>query len=136
MPSSKLVGVEVNTVACGQLEGHGFTAHNSAFLDVPLTQQYPLVITRGFLMHVPSAALQATLAKIYNASSKWICLVEYYSPVRREISSYHGQSSALWLDDFAGKIMTMYPDLKLNDYGFKYHQDNNGNDLTYFLLEK
>lgn len=135
MQDWQLTGIEVNKVAFEELRKQGIVAHNNAFLNVPLDDNsYNLVITRGFLMHVPTMALQATLAKIYNASSKYICLVEYYSPVRREVE-YHGHGSALWLDDFAGKIMTMYPNLKLLDYGFKYHKDN-GYDLTYFLLEK
>lgn len=135
MGEGALTGIEVNRVAYEDLKRSGFTAINSAFLDTPLDKQFPLVITRGFLMHVPKAALTATLAKIYNASSKYICLVEYYSPARREVK-YHGQDSALWIDDFAGEIMAMYPDLKLVDYGFKYHKDEQGYDLTYFLLEK
>lgn len=135
MDTTKLIGVEVNRVACGVMEGQGITVHNKAFLEMPLDNvRFPLVITRGFLIHVPTMALQATLAKIYNASSKYICFAEYYSPVRREVD-YHGMGSALWLDDFAGKMMAMYPNLKLLDYGFKYHKDN-GYDLTYFLLEK
>lgn len=135
MPTGMLTGIEVNRVAYEQLSEQGFKAHNSAFLDTPLDGKYPLVITRGFLIHVPNAALPATLAKIYNASSKYICLVEYYSPARREVK-YHGQDSALWIDDYAGKIMEQYPDLKLIDYGFKYHKDEQGYDLTFFLLEK
>jgi len=131
--STQCLGIEVNEQAYKELASRT-GARLGAFLDIPLQQQYPLVITRGFLMHVPSAALNPTLAKIYNSSSKYICIAEYYSPVRREVE-YHGQGSALWIDDFAHKIMEMYPDLKLLDYGFKYHKDN-GYDLTYFLLEK
>ena len=131
--STQCLGIEVNEQAYKELASRT-GARLGAFLDTPLQQQYPLVITRGFLMHVPSAALAPTLAKLYNASSKYICITEYYSPVRREVE-YHGQGSALWIDDFAHKIMEMYPDLKLIDYGFKYHKDN-GYDLTYFVLEK
>ena len=135
MDSTRLVGVEVNRVACAAMQKQDITVHNKAFLEMPLDDvKFPLVITRGFLIHVPSGALQATLAKIYNASSKYICIAEYYSPIRREVE-YHGHGSALWIDDFAGKLMTMYPNLKLLDYGFKYHKDN-GYDLTYFLMEK
>lgn len=131
----QLTGIEVNKVAFEELKSHKIVAHNAAFLDVPLDDKtYALVLTRGFLMHVPAGALNPTLAKIYNASSKWICLVEYYSPVRREVE-YHGKGSALWIDDFSGKMMEMYPNLELVDYGFKYRKDN-GYDLTYFLLRK
>lgn len=135
MSEYQCTGIEVNKVAYDELRRHNVVAHNAAFLDVPLDDKtYGLVITRGFLMHVPTAAIKPTLAKIYNASSRWICLCEYYSPVRREVE-YHGKGSALWIDDFAGKIMEMYPDLTLVDYGFKYHKDD-GYDLTYFLLRK
>lgn len=136
MNDYQLVGIEVNKQAFEEMRNRHIVAHNNAFLNVPLDdKQFKLVITRGFLIHVPTMALAPTLAKIYNASSKYICLVEYYSPVRREVQ-YHGHGSALWIDDFAGKIMEQYPDLKLLNYGFKYHKDQNGNDLTYFLLEK
>lgn len=135
MNDYQLTGIEVNKPAYDKMRQHHVIGHNAAFLDVPLDDKaYSLVITRGFLMHVPTSALQPTLAKIYNASSKYICIAEYYSPVRREVE-YHGKGSALWIDDFAGKLMEMYGDLKLKDYGFKYRKDN-GYDLTYFLLEK
>lgn len=135
MNDEMLTGIEINEKACEVLGGQGVDYYSGAFLDVRLQRQYNLVITRGFLMHVPTTALQATLTKIYNASSKYICLVEYYSPTRREVE-YHGQGSALWIDDFAGRMMDIYRNLKLVRYGFKYHKDNNGNDLTYFILEK
>lgn len=135
MNDQSLTGIEVNKVAYDVMRKHNVIGHNAAFLDVPLDDKmYPLVITRGFLMHVPTQAIKPTLTKIYNAASRWICLCEYYSPVRREVE-YHGKGSALWIDDFAGKIMEMYPDLTLHDYGFKYHKDD-GYDLTYFLLRK
>ncbi|TXJ25401.1 MAG: methyltransferase domain-containing protein [Chitinophagaceae bacterium] len=130
----QLTGVDVNAVACKEMERRGFTAINKPVLEADLDKQFELVITRGFLIHVPKGALPSTLACIYNASSRYICFAEYYSPVRREVD-YHGQGSALWLDDFAARIMEMYPSLKLLDYGFKYHKDN-GYDLTYFLMEK
>lgn len=135
MEKLMLTGVEVNVGACADLNLHGFTGINKPFLDTSWSARFPLVITRGFLIHVPTAALTATLAGIYNASSKYICLVEYYSPARREVK-YHGKDSALWVDDFAGKMMEMYGDLKLVDYGFKYHKDEQGYDLTFFLLQK
>lgn len=130
----RLTGVDVNGVACKEMERRGFTAINKPLLDIVFDKQFELVLTRGFLIHVPKGALAPTLAKLYHASSRYICMAEYYSPVRREVE-YHGMGSALWLDDFAGELMKMYGDLTLVDYGFKYHRDN-GYDLTYFLLEK
>lgn len=135
MQDWQLTGIEVNKPAYDKMRQHQVVGHNCAFLDVPLDDKtYGLVITRGFLMHVPKASLRATLAKIYNAASRWICIAEYYSPVRREVE-YHGHGSTLWIDDFAGELMTMYPNLELVNYGFKYHKDD-GYDLTYFLLRK
>lgn len=135
MNDYQLTGVEVNKVACDEMARKSVITHNAAFLDVPLDNNtYSLVLTRGFLMHVPKVALKPTLAKLYNSSSKYICMAEYFSPVRREVE-YHGHGSTLWVDDFGAEMMAMYPDLKLIKYGFKYHVDG-GYDLTYFLLSK
>lgn len=129
------VGIEINSEACGKMAQRGFTAINSPFLQVENIGQFELVVTRGFLMHVPDEQIGATLRKIYDMSKRYIVLGEYYSPVRREVK-YHGQDSALWIDDFAGKMMELFPDLRLMRYVFHYDRDNKGDDITYFWLTK
>lgn len=134
MDTNRLTGVDVNGVACKEMAKRGFNAIHKPVLEADLGGQFELVLTRGFLIHVPKGALPSTLAFIHAAASRYICFAEYYAPVRREVD-YHGIGSALWLDDFARHFMEMYPKTKLLDYGFKYHYDG-GYDLTYFLMEK
>jgi|SRR3990167_2193745 len=129
-----LAGIEINRTACDKMADANLRVLQGSALDVLIPRRYDLVLTRGFLIHVPKIDLDAVFSRIYKASSRYICLAEYYSPARREIK-YHAQESALWTDDFAGKMMRQFPDLKLLKYGFKYHMDG-GDDITYFLMEK
>lgn len=135
MGSTLNVGIEVNSKACQVLTERGFVAVNAPFLEVNALGKFDLVVTRGFLMHVPDADVEKTLRKLYESTNLYLCVAEYFSPVRRQVH-YHGQDDALWLDDFAGRLLEMYPDLKLIRYGFQYHRDCGGNDVTYFLLKK
>ena len=59
---------------------------------------------------------------LYNFSDEYICIAEYYSPTPVKIS-YRGYYNRLFKRDFAGELMSKYPDLELVDYGFLYHKD-------------
>ena len=74
---------------------------------------------------------------MYNMSDKYILIAEYYSRDLREIN-YRGHSNKLFKRDFCHDIMTLYPELKIKDYGFIYHKDPLYplDDITWFLLEK
>lgn len=132
--NDNITGIEVNPLACQAMREAHLTVLEGTVLEVPIPNAADLVITRGFLMHVPKPYLMLTLDRIYAASMRYICLAEYYSP-RRRVVHYHGQANALWTDDFARIMLETYPNLRLVKYGFKYHGDN-GDDLTYFLMEK
>jgi len=129
-----LVGLDINEQACAQMRERGIVPINSPFIGAQLHGRYDLVLTRGFLIHQPLEVLEETLRGIYDLSSRYICIAEYYATKRRGLL-YRGHFQALWADDFAGRMMELYPDLKLLKYGFKYHTDD-GDDITYFLLEK
>ncbi|MNY71976.1 hypothetical protein D3C86_2104270 [compost metagenome] len=74
---------------------------------------------------------------MYQASSRYLLVAEYYNPKPVEIS-YRGHEGKLFKRDFAGEILDKYPDLVLLDYGFTYHRDMNfpQDDVTWFLMEK
>lgn len=130
------VGIEVNATACKAMKNAGHNVFNQAFLDVGDIGQFDMVLTRGFLMHVPDEDVMATLRKIYHMSKRWICLGEYHSPARRQVK-YHGHADALWLDDFAGRMMDEFHGLELIKVVFHYSRCvEHGGDITYFLLEK
>ena len=74
---------------------------------------------------------------LHQLSKRYICVIEYYNPAPVEIP-YRGHSGKLFKRDFAGELLDRFRDLRLLDYGFVYHRDNNYplDDLTWFLLEK
>lgn len=130
----RMTGLDINKSACEAMERHGLLAFHGAFPKFQIDNRYDLVVTRGFLIHVPKVSLPATLDKIYELSNQYICLAEYYSPAHRRIC-YRGNRNAMWTGDFAGMLMKRHPDLRLLRTGFKYWQEG-GCDETYFLMEK
>ncbi len=95
-----------------------------------------LVLTKGFLIHVAPDNLQQMYERIYNHSTRYIALAEYYSPQPRMIP-YRGQDNALWARDFAGEMLDRFPALRLIDYGFAYRRDvSPQDDVTWFLMER
>ena len=51
---------------------------------------------------------------------------------------YRGHDARLFKRDFAGEMLDRFSDLRLVDYGFRYHRDpaHPADDLTWFLMEK
>ena len=96
-----------------------------------------MVFIKGVLIHINPKYLDLVYKKLYNTSKKYILIAEYYNPTPVEIN-YRGHEGKLFKRDFAGEMMDKYSNLKLVDYGFSYHRDNNfiQDDITWFLLEK
>lgn len=81
--------------------------------------------------------LKTVYEKLYTSSKKYMLIAEYYNPSPVEIP-YRGNKERLFKRDFAGEFLDMFPDCKLEDYGFVYHRDNNFplDDITWFLMKK
>jgi pseudaminic acid biosynthesis-associated methylase len=138
LPNANYTAVEINKSSCKVLSKYSWiNVKNESALDINLQEKYSFVLTKGLLIHINPDALNDFYKTIYDASSKYICLVEYYNPVPVELS-YRGFSNKLFKRDFAGEMLKMFPDLKLLKYGFSYHLDNNfpQDDLNWFLMEK
>ena len=138
LPNAKFTAVEINKTSCEALSKYNWiNVINESALNVELHEKHSLVLSKGLLIHINPEALNDFYKTIYNASSKYICLVEYYNPVPVELN-YRGFSNKLFKRDFAGEMLKMFPDLKLLKYGFSYHLDNNfpQDDLNWFLMAK
>ena len=138
LPDAVLAGVELNADAAAVLAESGVDAtYNTSIQDWTSEEQFDLVLTRGLLIHISPSDLGKAYAAIYNASSRYILIAEYYSPTPIMIP-YRGHDDQLWKRDFAGEMLHLYPRLKLIDCGFvsrhdpQYPQD----DLNWFLLSK
>ncbi|MDD4803454.1 MAG: hypothetical protein PHF24_11060 [Syntrophomonas sp.] len=137
-PDMYLSAVEINEQAVTELKKIvELSIYQQSLFEFSIDYQRDLVLSKGVLIHINPDKLKQTYELLYQSSSRYICLVEYYNPVPVEVI-YRGHKNKLFKRDFAGEMMDEYKDLRLVDYGFVYHRDNNfpQDDLTWFLLEK
>lgn len=136
-PEIKCAGVEINKTAADILAKNGkIEVHCESLIDFA-SEPRELALIKGVLIHINPDLLPQVYKRLYDLSSRYIVICEYYNPSPVTIS-YRGHSDKLFKRDFAGEIMTAYPDLSLVDYGFVYRRDPSFplDDLTWFLLEK
>lgn len=138
LPDAKLEGVEINEKAANELESnHNIKVHQQSLFDYKAQNPSDLVLIKGVMIHLNPEMLSNAYQVMYDSSSKYILVCEYYNPSPVTIN-YRGHSDRLFKRDFAGEMMEKYPDLKLLDYGFCYHKDPvfPQDDITWFLMEK
>jgi len=141
-PDMKLSGIDVNGNALMHL-AELFEARNAeqpvtsraSIVDYYTTERFDLVFTKGVLIHLNPECLPGVYEKLYNLTSKYILLAEYYNPVPVEVE-YRGNADKLFKRDFAGEMLDALP-LELVEYGFVYHKETYPqDDLHWFLLKK
>ena len=138
LPGVDLNAVEINAKAVEALrDWGGAKVHHQSILDFSMDSPCDLSFMSGVLIHINPDILPEVYERLYQASCRYVCVVEYYNPSPVEIS-YRGHDGKLFKRDFTGELLQRYTDLQLLDYGFVYHGDNNYplDDLTWFLLEK
>lgn len=138
LPQAELAAVEINARAVAALrEWGGAEVHHCSILDFAPGREWDLSFVSGVLIHINPESLPLVYQRLYDSSRRYVCLAEYYNPSPVEIP-YRGHSGRLFKRDFAGEMLTRFPDLQLLDYGFVYHRDPNFplDDLTWFLMEK
>ena len=132
-PFKHCVGVELNRYAYEELVGNSDVAICGNFLELNFGAVHDLVFTSGVLIHLKDNELPIAYTKMYDASRKYILIMEYFNPTPIEIPYRDGVY--LHKRDFCKEIMAKYPDLDLIDYGFVYHLDGL-DDINWFLLKK
>jgi spore coat polysaccharide biosynthesis protein SpsF len=139
LPNAKLSAIEINKMASEQLQTElpNATVFNQSILDFEPKEKYELALIKGVLIHINPVELPRVYQKLYDASSRYILVAEYYNPSPVEIN-YRGHTGRLFKRDFAGEMLTIFEDLRLIDYGFQYHKDPvfPADDITWFLMEK
>jgi pseudaminic acid biosynthesis-associated methylase len=137
-PAIEMSAVEINAKAVEQLKINvsDVEVHNQSILDFKPSQTSDLALIKGVLIHINPEMLNQVYEILYQASHKYICVVEYYDSIPTAVN-YRGYSDKLFKRDFAGEILDKFPDLELVDYGFKYHRDpDHQDDVNWFLLKK
>ncbi len=138
LPATRLSGVEINPDAHARLAAlPGVTAHLGSLLDHTGEEPSDMTLAAGVLIHLAPEVLPQAYRVLHRESRRYVCLIEYYSPVPVEVP-YRGYGGRLFKRDFAGEMLDLFPDLALVDYGFVWRRDPifPGDDLNWFLLEK
>ena len=140
IPSIKdISAIEINKKAASYLVDNGIVGkvYNESILDFEPDYRRDMVLIKGVLIHINPDELRNVYAKLYETTERYLCVAEYYNPSPVMIS-YRGNENKLFKRDFAGEIMDIYEDLRLVDYGFAYHRDNNypQDDITWFMMRK
>jgi spore coat polysaccharide biosynthesis protein SpsF len=137
LPGVQLQAVEINPGAAREARTTGAEVIDGSILEFEPRQSWDLVLIAGVLIHIDPDRLNEVYDLLHSASSRYICLAEYYSRVPVEVP-YRGHRKQLFKRDFAGEILDRYSDVFLVDYGFVYHRDPvfPQDDTTWFLLER
>ena len=103
MPEISFSGVEINSKAAAELKRHDFiTVHHCSLLDFSPPSQSSLVLIKGVLIHLNPDVLDQVYDLLVKASSRYICIAEYYSPSPVTMT-YRGHEDRLFKRDFAGE---------------------------------
>ena len=98
---------------------------------------FELVFTSGVLIHIPPDDLLDIMRKMYEWSSRYIVIAEYFNRTPVSIE-YQGRPDLLFKRDF-GALFADNFDVSVVDYGFLWGRifDAAGfDDITYWLFEK
>ena len=86
-PGIALKGAEINSDAAkllGDLIGENNVYKGSIF-DYPITDKVDLCLIKGVLIHINPEMLNIVYEKLYQASSRFVLVCEYYNPSPVEI---------------------------------------------------
>lgn len=113
-------------------------AFNGAILDSKFENNaFDLVFSMGVLIHINPDQLLEHMKKMYEYSSRYILMGEYFNRTPTSIE-YRGEKDKLFKRDF-GKLFIENFDVKLVDFGFLWGHiyDKAGfDDITWWLFEK
>ena len=143
LPHCSFTAVEINSKGAKILKERYEKSFNeeldiyvNSILEYKSDSLKDLSLIKSVLVTINPDELQNVYKKLYEATKKYILIVEYYNPTPLDIPYRDG--GMLYKRDFAGELMDKYPDVKLIDYGFVYHRDPVFplDDYNWFLMEK
>lgn len=138
-PEIELKAIEINKEAAAELKKVVGEANvfNGSIFEANVEPKVQLSLIKGVLIHINPEMLPLVYEKLYESSSKYILIAEYYNPSPVTIT-YRGHQDRLFKRDFAGEFLKKFPDTELIDYGFAYRNDPAfpQDDITWFLIKK
>ena len=106
LPEAKLTGIEINHEAVSKLKSwkRNLEIIEGSILEIEPEFKHELSLIKGVLIHINPDCLPEVYRKLYEASSDYICVAEYYNPTPVSVN-YRGHSDRLFKRDFAGELM-------------------------------
>ena len=101
------------------------------------SRSFDLVFTSGVLIHIPPDDLLDTMRNMYNWSSKYVLMIEYFNRTPVQIE-YRGAKDVLFKRDFGGLFLDNF-NADIVDYGFlwgRIYDEAGFDDVTWWLFEK
>jgi len=113
LPEAEFSAIEINKKAASILEKNiKCDIFPISIMDYIPKRKYDFVLSKGVLIHINPDDLQQVYKSLYESSSRYICIAEYYNPSPMEVV-YRGQKGKLFKRDFAGELLDQYKDLEL-----------------------
>lgn len=141
-PDVEISAIEINQKAVSILQdtfqSRVKNVYNQSILDFEPDYKRDFVYIKGVLTHINPDYHNLVYKKLYDTSSKYIMLSEYYN-LHSEVIPYRGYDDRIFRKDWAKEFMELYPDVELVDYNFYYHGDRNPyieEDTYWFLFKK
>ncbi len=113
------------------------SSFNGSIKDSVFDNNFDLVFSCGVLIHVSPDDLLETMQRMYDHSSRFLLIAEYFSRTPETIL-YRGERNKLFKRDFGKLFIENFP-VKALDSGFlwSYEYEAGGfDDITYWLFEK
>lgn len=98
---------------------------------------FDLVFSQGVLIHINPEQLLASMSKMFDLSSRYILIGEYFNRTPTSIT-YQGEEERLFKRDF-GKLFIENFDATLVNYGFLWghiYDPGGHDDITWWMFEK
>lgn len=137
-PEISTCGIDINYKATQEAmkDTQSTIIHGSIIDPIENGDIFDLTFTAGVLIHINPKFLDQVYSNLYNKSSRYIIVAEYFNPTPVSVN-YRGHDDRLFKRDFAGELIDKFG-MSLVDYGFAYKRDNWApqDDITWFLLEK
>jgi pseudaminic acid biosynthesis-associated methylase len=112
-------------------------AFHGPIVESKFTKKFDLVYSMGVLIHIHPDDLLANMDQMFQHSSKYILLGEYFSRAPQMIR-YQGEENKLFKRDF-GKLFLNNFDVELVDHGFLWghiYDDAGFDDINWWLFKK
>ncbi|MEO5741821.1 MAG: pseudaminic acid biosynthesis-associated methylase [Vicinamibacterales bacterium] len=138
LPGVEQTAVEISPAAAEILrKKQDIEVFNESLLSFKPSRTWDLAFTMGVLIHVNPDRLRDAYTLLYQASRRYILMIEYYNPSPMMIM-HRGMPDQMFKRDFPREMLEAHPDLNLLEYGFVYHRDPVFplDDVTWFLFEK